>query len=173
MATDDAQTFEISRILAAPRSLVYQCFTDPNHMQHWWGPKGFKVIKSAMDLRVGGTYHYGLQSPNGQVIWGRFIFREIVAPERLVFINGFSDEAGGLTRHPMAENWPLELLSTFLFEEQPEARTKFTIRWQPWNANAEERAAFAAGQASMTGGWSGTLEQLEAYLAKVRNQTSR
>ena len=51
--------FVISRVLDAPRDLVWKCSTDPEHMKQWWGPKGFKVIASKMDLRVGGTYIYG------------------------------------------------------------------------------------------------------------------
>ena len=163
----DKQVFIISRVLAAPRSLVWASFTDPERMQHWWGPKGVTIVKSDMNLRVGGTYHYGMKTPDGKVMWGRFVYREIVPPEKLVFINSFSDEKGGLTRHPFAENWPLEMLSTFLFEEVEANKTKFTVNWQPWNATAEEHAVFAAGHASMTGGWTGTMERLEAYLATV------
>jgi uncharacterized protein YndB with AHSA1/START domain len=66
MATVTKSTeFVISRVLDAPRDLVWKCFTDPEHMRRWWGPKGFTVVASKMDLRVGGTYHYGLQAPNG------------------------------------------------------------------------------------------------------------
>ena len=86
----------------------------------------------------------------------------------MVFISSFSDEAGGVTRHPMAPTWPLELLSTFTFEEQPDGKTKVTIRWRPHNATDDERKTFDAGYDSMRQGWGGTLEQLEAYLAKAR-----
>ena len=50
-------------------------------MKQWWGPKGFTVIASKMDLRVGGTYHYGMKAPDGSPMWGKFVFREIVPPE--------------------------------------------------------------------------------------------
>ena len=63
--------FVISRVLDAPRDLVWKCFTDPEHMKQWWGPKGVKIVKSEMDLRVGGTYHYGMQTPDGSVMWGK------------------------------------------------------------------------------------------------------
>jgi uncharacterized protein YndB with AHSA1/START domain len=119
-----------------------------------------------MDLRVGGTYLYGMETPDGKVMWGKFVYREITPPERLVFINSFSDEAGGLTRHPMAPTWPLQMLSTFTFEEQPGGKSKFTVRWSPYEATEEERQTFDAGHASMQGGWGGTMDQLEAYLAK-------
>jgi uncharacterized protein YndB with AHSA1/START domain len=98
----DPQAIVATHELDAPRELVWQCFTDPEHMKEWWGPKGVKVIHSKMDLRVGGTHHYAMQNPDGSVMWGRQVYREITPPERLVFINSFSDEHGGLGRHPMA-----------------------------------------------------------------------
>ena len=170
MNTSDtvAGDFVIERTLDAPRNLVWRAFTDAEHMKQWWGPKGFKVFHSKMDLRPGGTYLYGMEVPNGPVMWGKFVYREIVPPSKLVFINSFSDENRGVTRHPMSPTWPLELLSTFTFEEAGPGKTKFTIRWSPHNATEEERKTFDAGQASMNQGWSGTLEQLEAYLPKAK-----
>ena len=159
--------FVLSRVFDAPRDLVWKCFTDPKHMQHWWGPKGVAVVASRMDLRPGGTHHYGMKAPDGSPMWGKFTFREIVPNERLVFINSFSDEQGGLSRHPMAPTWPIEMLSVFTFEEQPGGKTRFTVRWSPYNATAEEQATFDKGHDSMNTGWSGTMEQLEAYLAKA------
>jgi uncharacterized protein YndB with AHSA1/START domain len=121
-----------------------------------------------MDFRVGGIYLYGMQNPDGQIMWGRMVYREISPPERLVFINSFSDEAAGLTRHPLAPQWPLQMLSTFTFEEQPGSKSKFTVHWSPYEPTAEEQAVFDAGHDSMTMGWSGTLDKLEAYLPKAK-----
>jgi uncharacterized protein YndB with AHSA1/START domain len=160
--------FEISRVLDAPRELVWKCFTDPQHMKQWWGPKGFTVIQSKMDLRVGGTYLYGMKAPNGQPMWGKFTYREIKAPERLVFENSFSDENGGITRHPMNENWPLKMVTVFSFEDAPGGKTKFTVNWTPLDATPAELKTFDENRPSMQGGWSGTLESLEAYLAKAK-----
>ena len=112
----------ISRVFDAPRELLWECFTDPERMKQWFGPRGSTVVASKMDLRLGGTYHGGMSMPNGQVMWGKFVYREITAPERLVLVNSFSDEAGGMTRHPMSPTWPLELLTTFTFEEDLSAR---------------------------------------------------
>lgn len=164
-STAKSPDFVISRMLNAPRELVWKAFTDPAHMKEWWGPRGFTVIASKMDLRPGGTYLYGMKAPDGTPMWGRMVYREIVAPERIVLINSFSDESGGLTRHPMNAAWPLEMLSVFTFEQQPGGKTRFTLRWSPYNATAEEQKAFDAGRDSMRQGWGGTLEQLETYLA--------
>ena len=162
-----ADEFVMSRVFDAPRDLLWQCFTDPERMKQWWGPKGFKVIAANMDLRPGGFYHYGLQAPDGSTMWGKFTYREIEKPSRIVLVNAFSDEAGGITRHPMAPSWPLQMLSTFLFDKEGDG-TRLTIKWVPLNPTAEERATFEAGFDGMTQGWTGTFEQLEAYLATVK-----
>jgi uncharacterized protein YndB with AHSA1/START domain len=162
--SDTAADFVISRVFDAPRDLVWKAFTDPERMRHWWGPKGFKVIASTMDLRPGGTYHYGLKAPDGSIMWGKFVYRDIVAPERVVLVSSFSDEAGGTTRHPGHLSWPLEMLSVFTFEDLG-GQTRFTVRWAPYNATADERKTFDDGRDSMQQGWGGTLDQLADYLA--------
>jgi uncharacterized protein YndB with AHSA1/START domain len=161
-----AAPFVISHTFDAPRDLVWMAFTERERLDRWWGPKGFPVASSKMDLRPGGTYHYAMQVPDGSLMWGRFVYREIVAPERIVFINGFSDETGGAARHPMIPEWPLEVLSMFTFTELG-GRTTFTLHWTPINATTEECAMFDVARDSLVAGWSGTLEQLEAYLAEA------
>ena len=164
------EPFVISRVFDAPRELVFKAFTEPEHMKNWWGPKGFKVIAQSMDLRPGGMYHYGLQAPDGNTMWGRFIYREIAAPQYIVLVSSFSDEKGGITRHPMSPDWPIEMLSTFLFEDAGEGRTKLTVKWVPINESDEERQTFEKGRPSMMAGWTGTMVQLEKYLSDVKDQ---
>jgi uncharacterized protein YndB with AHSA1/START domain len=119
-----------------------------------------------MDLRPNGVYHYCLRAPDGNDLWGKWVLREIAAPERLVWINSFSDEAGNVTRHPMSPSWPLEMLSTLTLAED-QGRTTLTVRWAPHAATEAERKTFEAGHASMQQGWTGTLDQLAGYLAKA------
>ena len=163
---NDLQEFVITRVFDAPRDLVWKAFTEPERMKEWWGPKGVTITKSEMDLRPGGSYHYAMRTPDGNTMWGKFVYREITPPSRMVFVSSFSDEAGGVTRHPMAPTWPLEMLSIFSFEEEG-GKTRFTVSWSPLNASEAERATFAAGHASMQQGWGGTLDKLAAYLAKA------
>ena len=162
---NNPQEFVISRVFDAPRELVWKCFTDPKRMQQWWGPKGVTIEKSDMDLRPGGRYLYAMRTADGSIMWGKMMYREITPPSRLVFVNSFSDEGGGTTRHPMAPTWPLEMLSVFTFEEE-NGKTRFTVKWTPLNAGEEERATFAAGHGSMQNGWGGTLDKLAAYIAE-------
>ena len=165
-AASAGSEFVITREFDAPRELVWKAFTEPERMQHWWGPKGFTVIAANMDLRPAGIYHYGMRAPDGSTMWGKFVYREIVRPERIVLVNSFSDAAGNITRHPLNSTWPLQMLSTFLFAEQ-DGRTTLTIRWLPLDADETERATFAGAHQNMQQGWTGTLDQLAEYLARA------
>jgi uncharacterized protein YndB with AHSA1/START domain len=98
-------------------------------------------------------------------MWGKFVYREIEAPRRLVFVSSFSDEKGGVTRHPMSPDWPLEMLSILTLAEHG-GKTLFTLQWSPINPTEQERRVFEGGRDSMRHGWTGTLDQLADYLAK-------
>jgi uncharacterized protein YndB with AHSA1/START domain len=167
MSMPTVEDFVISRTFDAPRELLFRVWTEPRHLQQWFSPKGFSVLHAVMDLRPGGTYHYGMRAPDGTEIWGRWIIREIVEPERLVFTNTFSDPQGGLTRHPFSPDWPLQLTTTITFTEQG-GKTTVTIRWAPYQATEVECKTFDAGRASMTQGWTGTLELLTAYVGSLK-----
>jgi uncharacterized protein YndB with AHSA1/START domain len=164
-------SFEISREFNAARPLLFSCFTSADRLARWWGPKDFVIIRPKLDFKPGGMFHYGMESGQGQRMWGRMVFHEIVAPERIVFLNSFSDENGGLARAPFFDNkWPLEILTVFQFEELGPNRSRFVVTWTPHDATAEEQATFDANHASMQGGWTGTLDKLEDYLATRKNE---
>jgi uncharacterized protein YndB with AHSA1/START domain len=166
-AVANADAFVISRTFNAPRELMWKAWTDSDRMGKWFGPKGVTNIHSKNDLRPGGVYHYGMRTADGKDIWGKWVYREIVEPRKLVFVTSFSDPKGGITRHPMAPEWPREMLSTITFDEKG-GKTTVTVTWAPINASAVERRTFNNGRASMQGGWSGTFDVLESYLAEVQ-----
>jgi uncharacterized protein YndB with AHSA1/START domain len=97
---------------------------------------------------------------------GKWTFLEIVPPEKLVVIVSFSDAQGGVTRHPLSAAWPLETLSTTTLTEH-DGKTTLTLAWSAFNATDTERQTFDSNHAGMTQGWSGTMEQLTAYLARA------
>jgi uncharacterized protein YndB with AHSA1/START domain len=166
------QAFTISRTFDAPRDLMWKVNTECEHLKHWWSPKGFTMRVCSIDLRPGGVFHYGLRSPEGQEIWGKIVYREIVAPERLVYVVMFSNEKGEVTRHPMSPSWPLTVLSTTTLTEHRSkttgGKTTVTVEWMPYEASAEERATFDAGREDMRQGFTGTFDQLDIHLAKTR-----
>jgi uncharacterized protein YndB with AHSA1/START domain len=168
MTMNAVAPFIISRVLNAPRSLVYVVHTDPTHLAQWMSPEGFRTVHADMDLRVGGRYHYGLEGPNGHQMWGLQTFREIVPNERIVFIQSFSDKDGGETRHPMAPTWPLEMFATTAFEDAGQGKTRLTISWLPHNSDEAGNATFDSARNGMEHGFAGTLAKLESYLKTLQ-----
>jgi uncharacterized protein YndB with AHSA1/START domain len=173
--TDDATStadreIAATRVFDAPRELVFKAWTESERLKQWWGPKGFTMLSLKLDLRPGDVFHYCMRAPNGSEMWGKFVYREIVAPKRIVFVNSFSDANGNLTRHPLSPSWPLEVLTTLTFAEH-EGKTTLKLQGSPISATEEEHNAFEAGHKSMQQGFTGTLDQLAAYLAKARGRT--
>ena len=164
--------FVLKRTFNAPRNAVWNAWTDSQRLLHWWGPKGFKTVSCKLDLRPGGTFLYGLQTPDGKELWGRWAIRDVVKPEKLDFIVSFSNPEGGVTRNPWNADWPLQTRSTVSFEESRD-QTSLTVRWSPYEATDVEQKSFDDGHASMQQGWTGTLDQLEAYLARGSSPEQR
>jgi uncharacterized protein YndB with AHSA1/START domain len=162
-----AEPFVLTRNFDAPRALVFAAFTQLEHLQHWMGPKGTTLVDATVDLRPGGVFRYGMQTPDGATMWGQWLFREIVAPERLVVVVQFCDAEGRALRHPMAPTWPLSTLSTTRLEER-DGKTLMTLVWQAHDATPIEQQTFDAAHAGMTQGWNGTMDQLAAYLALLQ-----
>ena len=157
--------FILSREFNAPRDLVFRAWTEAEHLARWFGPKGFTMASCTVDLRPGGVFHYGMRWPDGKVMWGKWVYREVIRPERLVHVFSFSDEAGGLTRNPFAPDWPAEILTTTTFVEH-NGKTTLTMRSIPLGASRAEREAFAVGQVNLLQGWADNFDRLAAYLAQ-------
>ncbi|HEV2329580.1 MAG TPA: SRPBCC domain-containing protein [Verrucomicrobiae bacterium] len=157
--------FIISRAFNTPRESVWKAWTDPERFRQWFGPKGCTVTDLKMELRPGGSSHCCVRPPNGGEMWGKFTYREIAEPERLVYAQHFSDRAGGITRHPLSPTWPLQMLTTVTFAEQ-NGKTVLTVHWAPLNATDEERKTFDSAHDGMNQGWGGSFDQLAEYLAR-------
>lgn len=162
----EARELVITRVFDAPLDLVWKAHTEAERLGQWWGPKGCTIKVVQLDLRPGGLFHYCMDWPGGQTMWGKFVYHEVVPQERIVFVNSFSDEAGNTTRAPFSGNWPLEVFNVLTFSEA-DGRTTLILRGKPINASAEECATFNSMHASMQAGFGGTYDQLQAYLAKA------
>ena len=160
------KAFTTTRTLNAPRELVFDVWTQKEHLAQWFGPKGSTLHVEKLDLKVGGIFHYSMGF-GGQTMWGRWIFKEIVRPERIVLISSFSDEKGGIGSNPWKPEWPKETLSTTTFTEQ-NGVTTLTLEWKPLNATPSQIAGFNEGRSGMEMGWKGTFEALSAYLATLK-----
>jgi uncharacterized glyoxalase superfamily protein PhnB/uncharacterized protein YndB with AHSA1/START domain len=155
--------FIVERTFDVARDQLWSALTMRERLQAWWGPKGASITEADLDFRPGGMFHYGMRF-EGSMLWGRFVIREITAPERLVFVNSFSDPERGLARHPKAPEWPIELHTTITLTADGPRRTTLEVQWIPIYPTSAEQKAFDAGHESMKQGWSGSLDRLSAHL---------
>ena len=83
----------ITRLFDAPRDLVFEAWTDPKHLAQWWGPRDYPAAQVKLDVRPGGAWRHCLRSTEtGNDLWHRGVFREVVAPERLVFTFAWEED---------------------------------------------------------------------------------
>src|SRR5271169_6856823 len=78
----------ISRVFDAPRELVWQAMSDPQHVVNWWGPVGFTSTIEKMEFRPGGVWKHVMRGPDGAEYPNKSVFKEIVPPERIVYAHG-------------------------------------------------------------------------------------
>jgi uncharacterized protein YndB with AHSA1/START domain len=162
-----APGLSFTRLLDAPRDLVFKAWTEPERLAQWWGPKGMELKVLKFDLRPGGIFHYSMTAENGFQMFGRFTFREITAPERLIFINAFADAEGNTIAAPIIENFPLEIYNVLTLTEQ-NGQTTMTLQGGPLKASESEIATYQGIKENMEQGFGGTFDQLEDYLAKAK-----
>ncbi|MEO9167301.1 MAG: SRPBCC domain-containing protein, partial [Aestuariivirga sp.] len=158
--------FEIERTFAVSQERLFQACTRAEDLMQWFAAPGMKVIKAEQDFRVGGIYHYGTASPQGQEMWGKVTYKEIKPNSRLVYLQSFSDKDGGITTHPMAPTWPMEMVTIFEFVPEGPKQTKLKISWIYAGVDDTEASTFHAAHEGMTGGWTGSLDALQNYLNK-------
>jgi uncharacterized protein YndB with AHSA1/START domain len=156
--------FVVERLFPVSQERLFRACTDAKEMAQWFAPAGMKTIKAEQDLKPGGIYHYGLSSGQGNEMWGKVTYKEITPHSRLVYRQSFSDPQGGLTRHPMAPTWPMEMLTIVDFIREGEKQTRLKISWIYAGVDDAEGETFRGAHAGMSGGWTGTLDGLSIYL---------
>lgn len=106
----------ITRLLNAPRELVFEVWINPKHVDNWWGPNGFRNTTKKFDARPGGEWIFIMHGPDGQDFDNRIRFIEVVKPERLVYLH----DSG-------KDNDPAEFQSIVTFE-QIGKQTRVTLK---------------------------------------------
>ena len=141
------------RIFDAPRALVFEVWTQPKHLEKWWGPHGFTTPLVVSDARAGGTIRIHMQGPDGTIYPMAGTYNEVIAPERVVYTSAVLGEDGQAL---------FEIRNTAKFEDE-NGKTKLTIH------AVVVKATSAAEQylEGMEEGWSQSLERLAAYLPKA------
>jgi uncharacterized protein YndB with AHSA1/START domain len=148
----------ISRVIGAPRALVFEAFTQVRHLSRWWGPAGFSTTTRSFEFRVGAVWDFVMHGPDGTDYEEWITWREIVPPERIALLHGESRDD------------PNAFVSFLLFEPAGEAtrlvmRTVF--RTKELRDQAVEKYHAIEGGAQ-------TLQNLATYVAELTgNDTSR
>jgi len=145
----DLKDLVLTRLINAPRELVFAAFTDPRHVRQWWGPRDFPATHVELDARVGGRWRNCLTSVDGRELWQHGVFREVVPPSRLVFTFVW-EEAG---------ERGLETLVTITLADAG-GRTRLTFHQTPFQS-LTERDGHGYG-------WGSTFDRLEGFLAGAK-----
>jgi uncharacterized protein YndB with AHSA1/START domain len=139
----------VTRLIDAPRRLVFRAWTAPEQVSRWWGPQGFVTTHCDMDIRPGGAFRCCMRSPEGTDYWKRGVYREIVEAERIAFTFAWED-ADGKPGH--------ELLTTVTFADEG-ARTRLTLHQAVFETveRCEDHRT----------GWTSCLERFAEYMVTV------
>lgn len=159
-SNSNEKTLVITRVFDAPREAVWKALTDPEQMKRWWGPEGFTVPFSEIDLRVGGKYLSCMRSPDGKDYWNTGTYQEIVPMERLIMSDSFSDEKGNVvpaTYYGMNPEFPLTMTINVTLEEE-DGKTKMTLRHESMPEGDDLKGA--------TQSWNQSLDKLDAILER-------
>ena len=172
-SADPQRDFVITRVFDAPSDLVFEAWTEPKHIKHWWGPRIFTNNICEMDVRPGGAYRLVMRTGDGVEYPMSGVFREIVKPARLIMtmdVSGHPKEWHDLINPSRASgdnNSVCEILMTVTFEES-HGKTTVTVRQRFVSAAVRD----ALVKMGMNEGWSQSLDRLGELLQK-RNENRR
>lgn len=144
------QEIVIARVFDAPRERVFDAWTNPEHLPHWFGPKGFTLTTHEIDVRVGGRWRFAFFGPDGTKWDSRMVFLEVTRPELLIFEHGADQDDD-----------PGRFRTTITFDQQSNGKTVLTLRQlHPTKQQRDQKMAFGAVELGFQ-----TLDKLASYVA--------
>ncbi|MNT53699.1 hypothetical protein D3C72_1907960 [compost metagenome] len=156
--TEQGKELLITHLFNAPRALVFEAWTDPEKLKHWYAPDGCTIEFKSLDATQGGSFHSCVHDPVHGDCWIKGLYKEVTAPEKLVFSMIISNENGDDVRSIEAgkpEDWPEEVLTTVTFTEIGK-QTKLTIHQTVSEAEAKQTGAYQS--------WIKMFNKLEAII---------
>lgn len=152
----------ITREFAAPRQLVWDVWTKPEHVEKWFGPQGFSTRVEQLDFKVGGQTKYVMIGPDGKEYPSQGVYKEIVPIEKIVTTDEFGEEFEN-SEGVKKEDLPQGMVQTYLFEDLA-SRTKLTIITS--HPTVEDKKKHEA--MGVVEGWNSSLDKAEDYLAELQ-----
>ncbi|WP_226672140.1 SRPBCC domain-containing protein [Rossellomorea aquimaris] len=161
---EDNRVLILERTFDAPRDLVFKMFKEPEYLKRWWGPKGWELPVCQMDFRPGGVWHYCMKCVDqgqgpfyGMESWGKGTYREIREPEKIVYVDVFSDAEGHTNEDMPATDVALEFVDMG-------SKTKLINR----SVYSSEEALKTVLDMGMEQGISETWDRLEEALQSLK-----
>lgn len=158
------EQFFIARTLDASIERVYEMWTDPEQLAQWLPPTDATMRFLRLEPRPGDTSFYAMTMANGMTIYGRLSFLTLEKPHRIVYTQQFCDEREQVITAPFFADWPRTMLTTVELVAEASDCTRMSLRWEPQLAEATAIAAFVKQRDSMTTGWTGSFDKLEALI---------
>ncbi len=157
VSIDPATDLILTRTLNAPRALLWECWTSPEHVPHWFIPKPHRITACEIDLRTGGKFNTTFEV-DGNEIANNGVFLEVIEGRKLVFTDGYSEGW-----KPAPEPFMTAIVT---FEDAGEGKTTYTAiarHRSPEAAKSHEEMGFSEG-------WGTVATQLEAYAQGLAGQ---
>lgn len=159
--------FVINRSFDAPKDVVFAMWTNPEHLANWLPPTGFEMAILDGSIRAGEAAFFRMSNPTDAdaTIHGRLEYLVIDSPNRIVYRQEFTDANGQTARHPKMPVWPAQWLNTIEFADEADEQTRVTVTTETLKDVApEDLQAFLDARGSMTQGWTGSFDKLEAIV---------
>jgi uncharacterized protein YndB with AHSA1/START domain len=150
MDLDPETDLTLTRDISAPRKLLWQCWTTPEHLIHWFVPKPHKVVACRLDLRVGGACNTTFDV-DGTLMENNGVYLELIPEEKLVFTDTYTEGW-----KPAPEPFMTAIVT---FEDIDNGRTRYTATVRHRSAEA----AKAHADMGFYSGWGTVATQLEDY----------
>ena len=158
--------FVVDRVFNAPLALVWKAWTNPTHLQRWYGP-GVETVIHEFDLTAGGEWRNEMKMASGS-LYQKMIFQEINVLEKLVWHHCGTDENWQIGANPMMPDWPRMLLTTVSFSES-DGQSSVRISQIPMQATEAEIACFTQMKDMMSGGWGKGYEVIDEILTELQS----
>ncbi len=152
------KTLTLERSFSAPIEKVWEALTHQDQLKKWWCPTGFEASDISVDLKNGGIFRYCFKNPEGQEFWGRGVYQTIEQPKFLSWLDTFTDVKGNpvpSSHYGMPGEEIIESLVEFSLTEENGVTTMKMVGENPHDDSLLE---------SMTEGWNGMFDKLEALL---------
>ena len=160
------EQFVINRSFDAPLELMFEMWTNPEHIAQWLAPTGFTMEFLQSKSPAEGSTFYFMTNGNGVDFYGKKRILEMRKPDRVVYTQQFCDKDENISRHPLAPTWPETMLTAVELSAEGQNRARVTVTWEVYGAaTKEELETFILSRAGMNQGWTGSFNKLDDYLA--------